>query len=381
MSLGPLEGIRVVELCGWFTGPMTACILADQGADVIKVEPPSGDPYRISGARRGGHSASFMAANRNKRSITLDIKQADQKEILLKLIARADVFIQNSRPGAMERLGLSAERLRAQFPRLIHTSISGFGQSGPYAGDGAYDMIIQALSGVMAIHTDQQGQPQTVKTLLVDKLTPPIVAQAITSALFRRERTGEGATLEYAMLDGMVWWMWPDAMMHQTFVGDGAEGATAVSAVNMVYPTDDGFLVCAPHEDKDWSKFIQVVGRPELADNPLISTSRGRRTNLHDFTKVMRESFGGKTTAEWCALLREQGIPCAPVLSPDEVRHHPQLIWNETVQEVDHPEAGRHRTVRAPVLFDGEANAVLRPAPSAGQHGDEILRELGISPG
>jgi crotonobetainyl-CoA:carnitine CoA-transferase CaiB-like acyl-CoA transferase len=376
MSKGPLEGVHVVELCSWLTGPMASCILADQGADVIKVEPPAGDPYRMSGTRRGGQSASFMAANRNKRSITLDIKQPEQKEILLELIGRSDVFIQNARPGAMDRLGLGAERLRSDYPRLICASISGFGQTGPFAGDGAYDMVIQALSGIVSLHADREGRPQLVRSLIADKLAPSIVAQAITAALFQRERTGRGATVDYAMLDGMVWWMWPDAMIQETFVGNGVEVATPVSAVDMVYRTDDGFLVCSPHEDKDWARFIEVVGRPELADNPLLATARGRRTNLHEYTKALHESFGGRTTAQWCALLRAEGIPCAPVLAPAEVLSHPQLIWNGTIEEVEHPTAGRYRSVRSPVRYDGRAYGMHRPAPAQGEHGEEVLNEL-----
>jgi len=378
MPKGPLEGVRVVELCGWHTGPMATCIMADQGAEVIKIEPPGGDGYRNTGASRGGFGAMFMAANRNKRSITLDVKQPTHMDALLKLIARADVFIQNNRPGAMTRLGLTWERLSKDFPRLIYASISGYGQTGPNAKEGAFDTMLQALSGLPVIQAGKDQRPQLVKTLVVDKIISPMVAQAICSALYQRERTGRGCELDCAMLDIMTWWMWPDAMMNHTFIGDDAHAVGGVSEVDLISKTADGYLVATAHLPKEWEQFIDLVGKPELRDDPRLNSAAARGKNLGLYAKTIRESFGGKTTAEWCELLRARGIPCAPVLTPEEVADYPQVKWNKLIDEVDHPKAGKHRSVRGPVLFDGKANNVMRPVPGAGEHTEEILAEIGV---
>jgi crotonobetainyl-CoA:carnitine CoA-transferase CaiB-like acyl-CoA transferase len=379
MTTNPMQGVRIIELCGWFTGPMATCMLADQGADVIKVEPPGGDGYRISGTSRNGHAAMFMSANRNKRSITLDLKQAAHKQALLTLIEHADVFVQNMKPGAMARMGLDASTLREKFPRLIHVSISGYGQTGPNSAEGAFDTMLQALTGMMTIQGDnERGRPEMMRTLVVDKATSPIVAQAISAALFHRERSGEGCTLEYAMLDGMIWWMWPDAMMNHTFIGEGVRQGTDVAEVNLICETDDGYLVTTPHLQRDWEQFIELVGRPELAHDPKLETDTDRGRHLDYYTAAVRASFRGKTTGEWCSLLRARGIPCAPVLRRDQIATYPQVIWNQVIEEVEHPQAGRHRSVRSPIRFDGHAAGVMRPSPAAGADTDEVLREFGI---
>ncbi len=378
MVKNPLEGVRVIEMCSWLTGPIATGMLADQGADVIKVEAPGGDQLRILGTSRGGHAAMFMAVNRNKRAITLDLKQGDHKNALLELISNADVFIQNMKPGVIDKLGFGAEKLRTRFPKLIYASISGYGQTGPNAHEGAYDNAIQALSGLAVIQGDKT-RPQLVRSIVCDKIAGPIVAQAISSALFQRERTGEGCLLEYAMLDAMIWWSWCDGMMNQTFMGDeGVNKGVEVAGHDTICQTDDGYIVVLPHQEKTWQGFLEVVGRPELGDDPPLSSPAARWDNLDRYTQVVRESFAGKTTAEWCSLLREKGIPCAPVLAPDEVISYPQVVWNELIQEAEHPEAGRHRTVRAPVLFDGHANSVIRPSPAAGADTTEVLQESAI---
>lgn len=381
MGEGPLAGIRVVEFGGWFTGAMAACILGDQGADVIKVEPPSGDPFRSTGTARAGQAAMFMAANRNKRSIALDPKRPEELAALRRLAGEADVFIHNTRPGAAARLGLDAETLRAAHPRLIHVSISAYGQTGPHAREGGFDTLLQVLSGLAYMQGGGADRPpQMVRTLLADKMTSPIVAQAISTALFARERSGAGATLDYAMLDGMVWWMWPDGMMNHCFLGDGVDVAQDLSDVDFICPTDDGWLVATPHMEQHWQSFTELVGRPELRSDPRFDTMRNRQRNLRAYADMLRTCFSGRTTAEWCALLREREIPCAPVLRQGEVADYPQLVWNGTIEEVDHPVAGRYRSARAPVRFDGVAAGTRRAPPTIGQHTAEILAELGMPP-
>lgn len=380
MSEGPLAGIRVVEFGGWFTGGMAACILADQGADVIKVEPPTGDPFRTTGTARGGQAAMFMAANRNKRSVVIDPKRSEDLAAFRALVATADVFIHNTRPGAVARLGLDAETLRAADPRLIHVSISAYGQTGPHAREGGFDTLFQVLSGLAYMQGGGSDRPpQMVRTLLADKMTSPVVAQAISTALFARERSGTGATLEYSMLDGMVWWMWPDGMMNHSFVGDGVDVGEDLSDVDFICPTLDGYLVATPHMEPHWQSFTELVGRIDLRDDPRFNSARNRGTNLRAYADMLRGCFLGRTTAEWCTLLREREIPCSPVLQQSEVADHPQVAWNGTVEEVEHPVAGRYRAARAPVRFNGAAPGTRRPPPTIGQHTDEVLAELGLS--
>jgi crotonobetainyl-CoA:carnitine CoA-transferase CaiB-like acyl-CoA transferase len=273
---------------------------------------------------------------------------------------------------------LGAETLRERFPRLIYASISGYGQTGPNASEGAFDTMLQALSGLAVIQGGKGNRPQMVRTLLPDKMTSPIVAQAISSALFQRERTGQGCTIEYAMLDGMIWWMWPDGMMNHSFVGGDVREGVDIAEVDLICKTQDGYLVATAHQQKEWEQFLKLIGRPELNDDPRFATARARGSNLDAYTAILRESFGGRTTEQWCTLLRERGIPCAPVLTPEEVGAYPQVIWNEAIEEVEHPEAGRHKSARAPVRFDGHAAGVLRPSPAAGADTADVLREFGI---
>jgi crotonobetainyl-CoA:carnitine CoA-transferase CaiB-like acyl-CoA transferase len=370
-----LSGIRVIEICSWYTGPMTACILADYGAEVIKIEPPGGDPFRISGTSRAGYGAMFMAANRNKRSIVLDLKQPADKERALQLIAKADVVIQNARPGVMERLELDAETLRKRFPLLIYASISGYGATGPLVAQSAFDPTIQALSGMAAVQGGAD-KPAVVRTMAADKTVPLIAAQAITSALLRRERTGQGCTLHSAMLDAMVWWMWPDGMMNQTFLGGGERSAADIATADPICRTDDGYLVVAPHQEQAWQSFTEIVGRAELRTDSRFCTAQRRMENLLDYYGEIRASFAGKTTEEWCALLRARDVPCAPVLRRESVADYPQVVWNAIIEEVEHPVAGRYRSVRTPVRVDGTLADLASPVPAIGEHSDQILAEI-----
>lgn len=379
MSKSPLSGIKVIEMAAWHTGPMAATILGDLGADVIKVEPPRGDDYRIGGTTRGGFSASFMAANRNKRSIALDLKVPEQKAALDVIIASADILIHNQRPGVMERLGFGADDLRRRFPRLIYASISGYGQTGPKATERAFDPMIQAQSGVAALNKDATGRPRVIPTLMVDKLTSPLVAQAICAALFERERTGKGGIIDLSMLDAMVWWNWADMMTNHTFIGDGVQNGADIADADFVSPTLDGHIILSPHLDSAWANFVKLVERPELADDPRFATAAARVRNLREFSASVRECLKGETTADWCRLLAEADIPCAAVNSLSDVANDPQVRWNDILEEVDHPIAGRYRSPKSPVFYDGERNGTWRNVPAVGEHTAEILHQHNIA--
>jgi crotonobetainyl-CoA:carnitine CoA-transferase CaiB-like acyl-CoA transferase len=379
MSAGPLEGIRVIDVGGWHTGPAAACMLADQGAEVIKIEGPGGDAYRPSGTSRNGMGAGWLAANRNKRFVQLDLKQPDDLAKLKQMVAKADVFIQNTIPGAMARLGLDAETLRAEHPGLIHASVSGYGQSGPYAAEPAFDTLFQALSGMCYIQ-GTGGKPAVVKTLVVDKTISPVLAQAITAALVKRFRTGEGSTVECSMLDIFTWWMWPDAMAEMTFIGDeGVRKAAPLSEVEMLAPTDDGYLIVTPHMQRNWEDFCRIVNRPELLNREGFVTSADRSGNLVEYFREVRSSLKGKTTAQWCALFREAGIPNAPVLRPDELPNHPQILHYGSIETVEDPLLGSYLSPRAPVRIDGVAAGTRRAPQLAGVDSEAVLREWGIT--
>ncbi len=377
MSQGPLAGVRVVELATWFTAPSAACILADQGAEVVKVEAPAGDIFRHSGTAREGMSAQWVAANRNKRFVALDLKQKDELATFRELVAKADVFIHNVRPGGLSRLGLDPEALRKEHPRLICAAVYGYGKDGPFADAPGFDTLFQALSGMCYIQKDlATGKPQAVRSYYIDKATGLIVAQAISTALFQRERTGEGAFLEYAMTDGAVWFTWPDGMTHDTFIGDDVPIASVMGEIDMIAETKDGFLICLPH--LHWEIFCDIAGRGDIKDNPAYATPRLRMTNLTDFYGEVARSFTGKTTDEWCELLHAAGIPVAPVLKPEELKNHPQVLWNGSVEVVEDDVLGPYRSAVSPVRFDGQAFGTRRAPRATGTDTAAVLREWGI---
>jgi crotonobetainyl-CoA:carnitine CoA-transferase CaiB-like acyl-CoA transferase len=278
---GPLDGVRVIDLTTMVSGPLGAMILADQGADVIKVEVPGiGDHSRHVATRRGGFSASFLNNNRNKRSIALDLKHADGLAALKRLIAGADVVLQNFRPGVVERLGLGYDDARVIRPGIIYASITGFGDTGPYAGKPVFDPLIQSLSGLTTVQAgSDQRRPALVRTILPDKLTGFTIAQAISAALFARERNGpnqgQGQHIRLSMLDTVIAFLWSSDMGGNTFVGDEVEAETAQSFIDLIYETADGYISVAAFRRADWVKLAQACERPEWIDDPRFLTSEG----------------------------------------------------------------------------------------------------------
>ncbi len=378
MMPGPLEGIRVIEVGGWHTGPAAACMLADQGAEVVKIEPPGGDPYRYSGTTRADMSVGWISANRNKRFVELDLKQPHDLAVCKRMIAQADVFIHNTIPGAMQRMGLDAATLREAQPGLIHASISAYGQTGPHAGDPGFDTLFQALSGICYIQG--RDKPTVVRTLVVDKVISPLVAQAVTAALVKRGRSGEGSTIECAMLDAFTWWLWPDGMANMTFIGEeGVNPAVAVADTDMLSPTSDGYVMVTPHMQPHWIAFCDLVGRPELKEKPGFVTARERMGNLTAYFAEVRASLHGKTTAEWCDLFRKAGIPNAPVLRPEQLPEHPQAIHNETIETVEDERLGSYRMPRAAVRIDGVAAGTRRAPQPVGSDTQALLAEWGVA--
>lgn len=376
---GPLDGIRIVDLTAMISGPVATMMLADQGADVIKVEPPAGDLVRQMGTSRGGMSATFLSSNRSKRSMVLDLKTPLAMEALGRLVESADVFVQNFRPGVAQRMGIGESAMRQWRQDLIYVSISGFGESGPYAHKRVYDPVIQALSGLAAIQADREtGRPRMVRTIVPDKVTALTAAQAITAALFARERTGQGQHLRLAMLDAIVAFLWPEGMTGHTFVGDEVEAARAQLAQDLIFATTDGWITVGAVSDAEWSGLCRVLERPEWEQDPRFRTAQDRVANVAERLALTAAVLVTRSSAHWLEALDTAGVPCAPVLSRAEVLAHEQILANELLAEYDHPQAGTVRQPRPAVRFDATPAAIRGPAPALGADTAALLAELGF---
>jgi crotonobetainyl-CoA:carnitine CoA-transferase CaiB-like acyl-CoA transferase len=378
---GPLDGVRVVDVTTMISGPIATRILGDQGADVVKVEAPGvGDLVRVMGASRDGLSATFATANRNKRSVVIDLKQAEGVRLLRQLVAGADVFIQNFRPGAIERMGLGEEVLRAERPDLIYVSISGFGESGPYARKRVYDPVVQALSGLAAIQADREsGRPRMMRLIVPDKLTALTAAQAISAALFARERNGRGQHLRLSMLDATVAFLWPEGMASHTFRGSGAKGLRTRLAQDLVFETRDGYITAGAVSDAEWHGLCRAVERTEWLEDERFQTPRGRIRYAGERLTMLAEVLCEGSSAHWLARLEAEDVPCAPVLDRDALLAHPQILANDLIAESEHPVGGPMRQPRPPERFDETPSSLRQAAPTLGEHTDEVLAELGLA--
>lgn len=378
---GPLHGYRVVDLTSMISGPLATMMLADQGADVIKVENPDGGDYvRRAANRRGDFSAAFLNNNRNKRSLAVDLKDRRGIEVLLELLKSADVFVQNFRPGVIERMGLAEDIVRAVRPDIVYVSIAGFGFEGPYAQRPVYDPLIQALSGLATVQagTDTE-RPRLVRTIVPDKVSALVAAQAITAALLARERGAGGQHVRVAMLDAIVAFLWQSDMGSQTLVGDELPQQSAASFIDLIYATACGYMSVAVMSDREWQALTRALEKPEWLNDPRFATPALRDRNIDARLAMIQETLLTRPAAEWLAQLEAEGVPCAPVLTRNEMIHHPQVMANELVQIYPHPQAGPLRQARPPARFSTTPSTVRSGAPRLGEHSNEILAELGIA--
>lgn len=380
-NAGPLAGVRVLDLTSMISGPTTTLILADQGADVIKVENPrGGDHTRAVSTKRNGVSASFVNNNRNKRSVALDLKRPEAVEAVMALARTCDVAVQNFRPGVADRIGVGEAALREARPDLIYVSISGFGESGPYAQKPTYDPLIQALSGLTTVQAgSDEERPRLVRTILPDKLTGFAAAQAITAALFHRERTGRGQHIRLSMLDAVVAFLWGSDMGGHTFVGDELERETAQSFIDLVYETADGHISVAVQSNKEWEALTRAFDKPEWLKDPRFATAALRGENIDARLELTQSVLRTDTSENWLRRLEAEDVPCAPVLRRRDVIRHPQIVANGTIAEYDHPEAGRLRQARPAPRFSQTPTSIRRAAPGLGEQTAEVLREAGMS--
>jgi crotonobetainyl-CoA:carnitine CoA-transferase CaiB-like acyl-CoA transferase len=379
---GPLAGIRVVDASAIVSGPLATMMLADQGADVIKLEAPGiGDTMRIGPFRRGGLSAFFANTNRGKRSLVLDLRKPRALEIAKDLVRRADVFVQNWRPGAAERLGLGPEDLRAVKPDLIYASISGYGDSGPYRDRRVYDPIIQGLTGHVAVQRNPEFPvPDLVRNVIADKASAYVAAQAITAALFARDRGAGGQHLHVPMLDTSLAFFWPDGMMAHTMMGEGVEVGPTLYELYRLQPTADGHLIYFAVSDAEMHGLFRALGHAEWCADPRFGAIAGRRdpANFQALGGMLDEAFRGWKTHELLERLVAEQVAAGAVLSLEEVITDPQVRHNGAIVEREHPAGGRMREPRPAARFERTPAEPGRPAPMHGEHTDEILEELGI---
>ena len=379
---GPLAGIRVLDLTSVVSGRLATMFLADQGADVIKIEPLSGDITRRSRqsiSASGEFSALFVSTNRGKRSLALDLKRPEAAEIMRKLITSCDVLVQNFRPGTMERLGFGEPALHELNPRLIYVSISGVGESGPYAKKRVYDPIIQALSGFADLQAERKTRrPQMIRTIVADKTTAIFAAQAVTAGLFARERTGEGQHVRLAMLDTMIAYVWPEAMTQYTVVGREATTADPTARPDLIFETADGYITVGTISDSEWQGFCAAAGRSALAEDPRFNTPGGRAENATERILLMADIMKERPTAQWLERLDANDVPSAPVLRRNDVIANEQVVARELIVELDHPDIGLVRQPKPAARFDHTPAQIQGPAPRIGEHTAAILAEIGL---
>jgi len=373
---GALSGVRILDFTQVISGPLAARILADQGADVVKVEPPVGDVLRHMGGR-GGLAPTFTTINRSKRSVVLDVKTPEGLAALLRLVAGADVFVQNSRPGAADRMGIGADALRALNPRLVYVSISGFGETGPYSHKRVYDPLIQGMSALTEIQGGPGERPRLVRVIVPDKVTALTAAQSITAALLARERTGEGQHIRLSMLDAVLAFVWPEGMAYHTFVSPDRPRPRQVPQRDLVYETLDGYIVVSTVSLAEWQAFCRAAERTDWLADPRFQSTAGLVRHARERLDRMAEVIATRPSAHWLAVLDREDVPCAPVLTRENVHLHPQIRANGIIVEDEHPVVGRVRQVRPAERMEGTPSRISRPAPTLGQHTEEVLAEAG----
>jgi crotonobetainyl-CoA:carnitine CoA-transferase CaiB-like acyl-CoA transferase len=379
----PLTGIKVVDMSTMISGPLTAMMLADYGADVIKIESPGqGDLMRYLGTQKNGLTGLFHLNNRGKRSIGLNVKSKEGLEILTKLISEADVFVQNYRPGALERLGLGYEDVKKFNPGIIYVSISGYGPDGPNSHRRVYDNVIQAASGVASVQADPgTGKPQMLRNLACDKVTSYTAMQSICAALFARERgTAQGQHIVVAMLDAAVSFLWPDAGMDATVLDDDATRMPTLGANYNVTVLEDGYCASAAVSDVEFKGLWAALGRPDLADDPRFSTAVARSQNTPELVKTMKDLSSNTKLADFLRVAEEHDLPASAVNSIADLPNDAQIKNNKIFVERTHPVMGKVREVRPAARFSDTELRVSAPAPMRGEHSDDIVREIGLDP-
>jgi len=374
-----LAGMRVLDLSQVMAGPFCTMLLADMGAEVVKVEPPQGDSTRQMRGSRGGESPSFWAINRNKRGVVLDLKDPRGVEICRRLAARADVLVENYRPGTLDRLGLGYEELRPLNPGLIYASISGYGQTGPLRERGGFDLVAQGESGVMSVTGLAGGPPVKCGIPVCDLGAALFLTSAILSAALHRARTGEGQRVETSLLEaGIALSVWEAAEYFATGEPPLPTGsAHRMSAPYQAFRCEDGYITIGAANQRSWERLCRALGLDDLLARPDFATDADRVRRRETLEVQIQEVTVGRPRAYWLALLEEAGVPAGPINTYAEIFDHPHVKAREMLQEIEHPAAGRIKQVGPPVKCSATPATIRRPAPRMGEHTREVLAEAG----
>ena len=360
------------------SGPIATMILADQGADVIKIESPAGDHMRRVGTKHKGMTSSFLTCNRGKRSMCVDVKQSKGLALVLELVKSADVLVQNFRPGVIERMGLGEDRVRELKPDIIYLSISGFGKNGPHAHQRVYDPVIQALSGLADVQRDQKtGVPRMVRTIICDKTTALTAAHAITTALFYREKTGEGQTMDLAMLDTMVGFLWPETMGSLSFVGKEQDPAHSQKSPDLVFKTADGYITAGANSDSEWEGMCNALNRLDLICDPRFKTAQARSENIAQRRQIVSDEISSWVSEKILERFDLGGVASAPILTRIELINNPQIVENNILTIIKDEILGDVRVPRPPVQHSGQPTCVRKLAPFQGADNRALMLELG----
>jgi crotonobetainyl-CoA:carnitine CoA-transferase CaiB-like acyl-CoA transferase len=381
---GPLTGLKVIDLSHVMAGPTCAMLLADIGADVIKVEkiPGGDDARRMAPPTIAGESAAFLIMNRNKRGIALNLKTEAGRMVLSRLLAGADVLIENYRRGTMERMGFGYEALHASNPRLVYCSISGFGRTGPYAHRGGFDLVAQAMSGLMSITGEGPGCPPVKLGAPVTDVTAGILAcVGILAALHSRASSGQGQMVDTSLFEaGIIHTYWQSAIALATGKAPGPMGTGhPLNAPYQAFPVADGWITIGAANQGNWLRLLEALEAPELGDDPRFANNPERMRNLPALNAALTLLFKHRTSAEWLRRLEEAGVPAGPVLDVNQMHADPQTLAREMVVETTHPTAGRVRAIGLPIKFSDTPGGIRRAAPVLGQHTREVLRDHGFS--
>jgi len=380
---GPLKGLTVIELAHIMAGPVCGLMLADMGADVIKVEkhPGGDDSRRFLPPDIEGESAAFMMMNRNKRGIAVNLKTEDGQAVVRRLLESADVVIENYRHGTMARLGLSYESLATANPGLIYCEISGFGRTGPYAERGGFDLIAQGMSGLMSVTGEGEGRPPVKVGAPITDITAGILgAMGVAAAYAERLKTGRGQRVDTSLFEaGIVQTYWASAITFATGRPPGPMGsAHPLNAPYQAFRTEDGWITVGAANQVNWLRLVRVIGAPELAEDPRFKENAGRMTNLAALVDALAPHLASRTTADWLKLLEAAGVPAGPVLNIAEMHRDPQAIARDMVVSAEHSRLGPVKTLGLPVKFSATPGGVLRGAPLYGEHSREVLAEFGF---
>ena len=377
--MGPLTGLKVLDLTGMVSGPVAAMMLADQGAEVIKVEPVNGELVRHMAAPHNGVNPVFFSCNRGKKSIALDLKSEEGKKILLKLASVADIFMQNFRPGAIERMGFGEDVIRKLNEKIIYVSISGFGNRGPYANSRVYDPVIQALSGATDIQADREtGKPKMFRIIIADKVTALTTAQAISSALYAREKHGTAQHIELSMLDCMISFFWPEGMAGIVYAENEIDVRKLQGSQDLIYQAEDKYITAGAVSDAEWKGMCKALKREDLIDDERFATPAGRVANAQIRKEITGEEIAKWKSSEILKRLQEEGVPSAPLLDRMELLDNDQILANESILRVNIDGFGEVRQARPAARFSKTPSELSRPAPKLGEHSFEILSSLGF---